>query len=392
MKICLWLSNSFEHQYASFHLLFDLIKELQKEDSLYVIQKQFDNGSIPDELYSNSTAFYSFPVKKREKSNLLSRYVDDINYYLRSFKIIKNHHDIDVVFLQSNNAPFLPIMFCSIKKIPVVYNVQDIFPNNAIYAGLLDKNSIKARLLLFLQKKAYSKAATIITISQDMKNTICSCYDIDDSKVKVAYNWGHSNTILNNNHFSESYPKGENEFRITYAGNIGKMQNVEIIIRAAEHIDKNTNIKFYIIGDGANKKSLETYVKEKKLSNVIFLGLQDPTAISSVYSLSDINIIPLKKDIIYTALPSKTADCLKEDTPLIFCINKESNFAQKLIENRINVVDPEDSKELADTILKMFEKKDQTNHNVLRELFLKDKSIDVYVNTLHCFEKEDRRI
>ena len=148
MRVCLWSSNSFENQYASYHIMYDIVQKLQNDHTVFVVQKKYDSGFIPDELKDKNTLFCNVSVKRREKNKLIFRYIDDIVYYCKSFRLIKKMSDIDVVLLQSNSVPLVPIVLCRIKKIPVVYNVQDIFPNNAIYTDLLNKKSAITKILL----------------------------------------------------------------------------------------------------------------------------------------------------------------------------------------------------------------------------------------------------
>ena len=115
---------------------------------------------------------------------------------------------------------------------------------------------------------------------------------------------------------------------MVYAGNLGKMQNVELILEAAALMKDDEDISFYIVGGGVNEEQLKTFAKEKELNNVTFVGMQPPEEVADVYSAADVNVIPLQKGIIYAALPSKTADCLIAGKPIITCVDEGSKFAE----------------------------------------------------------------
>ena len=70
----------------------------------------------------------------------------------------------------------------------------------------------------------------------DMKDFIVT-KGVDDQKIEVIYNWGYSDEVVNipweQNKFVQKYDL-EKDFYAVYAGNIGKMQNVELIVRAAK--------------------------------------------------------------------------------------------------------------------------------------------------------------
>lgn len=69
-------------------------------------------------------------------------------------------------------------------------------------------------------------ATALSTISDDMKSTIVTRYSIPADKVQVIYNWGHEELKAHSdeeNVFLKKYPKKSGEFRVVYAGNLGKI-------------------------------------------------------------------------------------------------------------------------------------------------------------------------
>ena len=58
-----------------------------------------------------------------------------------------------------------------------------------------------------------------------------------------------------------------------FAGSIGTMQNLEIVLRAfAEAKAKNHGLAFEIIGDGSEKRRLECLARELSVDGVVFTG------------------------------------------------------------------------------------------------------------------------
>ena len=163
------------------------------------------------------------------------------------------------------------------------------------------------------------------------KSTIVTRYGISEDKVQVIYNWGHEELKAHSeqdNVFLKKYPKKPGEFRVVYAGNLGKMQNVELILETAALMKDDADVSFYIVGGGVNEEQLKTFAKEKELNNVTFVGMQPPEEVADLYAAADVNVIPLQKGLIYAALPSKTADCLIAGKLIITCVDDESEFAK----------------------------------------------------------------
>ena len=361
MKIAVVSIGSFDTQYSDYHIMRDIILGLlERGHEVNLIQKQYLN--IPqypqqfDKYFGKQLQVHNIKFEKKAKADLKARYLADLSYYRQACKWMKENKP-DKVFLQSCNTAFLTVFYAKhILKCPLIYNEQDIFPENAYFAGILSESSMIYKVAHALQKYAYKNATALSTISDDMKSTIVTRYGISEDKVQVIYNWGHEELKAHSeqdNVFLKKYPKKPGEFRVVYAGNLGKMQNVELILKAAALMKDEKDIGFFIVGSGVNEERLKTIAKEKELSNVSFVGMQPPEEIPDVYSAADVNLIPLQKKLIYAALPSKTADCLIAGKPIITCVDEQSSFAKLMESNGYLNVNPESANKLSDSIRKV---------------------------------------
>ena len=157
-------------------------------------------------------------------------------------------------------------------------------------------------------------------------------------------------------------------FNVVYAGNIGVMQNVDILIEAARLLMDDKDVWFHIIGNGVYKNKLEARAKEYGITNISFWPMQQPEFAPAIYSAADINVIPLVKDVYKTALPSKTATCLACGKPIIFAIGRDSKFGQRAMkEAGCPVVEADKADELVAAIYKV---KSGEKGNKATEFFL----------------------
>lgn len=346
MKVCVLSSGSFERNYSSYHLMRDLILYLRENgDEVSLIQKYSEQPEkLPTEFHGQDICVHEIRFAKVEKANMVKRMLADIKYYFKSAKHICSESDSDVFFLQSNNVPCVPIALIHLlARKPVVYNVQDIFPQNAFIAGILKEKSLPAKVLLLLQRWALKHADRIITISEDMKQTLISA-GADPRKISVAYNW--ENEI----HGEPIAKVDDGRFHVVYAGNIGVMQNVELIIEAAKLLRENSKIVFDIYGSGTRENKCKKMAQN--LSNVCFHSSVLVNQAFSLYLNADLNIIPLVPRGIMTAFPSKTATCVSCGKPVLFCVDKNSAWGKDLENSGGYVVNPNDYEELAEAIAK----------------------------------------
>ena len=391
MNVAVVSIGSFDTQYSDYHLLRDIILGLlERGHMVTLVQKQYlKEPQYPEcfSQYMKKTLFvHNLRFEKKDKGNLKARYLADLSYYRKACVWLR-HHRPDKIFLQSNNTAFYTVFYSKyILKCPLLYNEQDIFPENALFAGILNEKSPIYQVAHALQKYAYQNATTLNTISDDMKHTIVTRYGIPEDKVRIIYNWGHEELKAHSeaeNTFLQKYPKKPGEFRVVYAGNLGKMQNVELLLEAAALMKDEADISFYIVGSGANENQLKAFAQEKKLTNVVFVGMQPPEEVADLYAAADVNVIPLQKGLIYAALPSKTADCLIARKPIITCVDEDSQFAKMVgqygIENTGNI-QPERIKE---SILRIKHGKSRCEDKKLwNDYFMADKSIAAYCNAI----------
>lgn len=322
---------------------------------------------MPDELRNEPNLHViNVPQEQAEKSNFALRYLKGFQYYKQSGKKLQEIPHIDVIFLQSNNNAIVPINLARKLHIPVVYNVQDIFPIDAMVIGKLSTKHPAYIVARALQAQAYKKADRVVTISEDLKKTIQGEGRQD---VDVVFNWSYQNEPYNildeQNHFLLSNNiRREDGFRVIYAGNVGQMMEGEMIVQTAKLLSNHSDIKFYIIGEGSGLKKLKIRVEEEGLKNVLFYPRQPMEYAQDNYCAADVNINPVPKGVMYTCMPSKTATCLLSEQPTVVSMDLDSDMAKRLSEvDQWTVVAPGDAQAMADAIFSVYKNGSRKSKN-----------------------------
>lgn len=383
MKVLFLLNTGFDTPGPSNHLLESIIHYLLEDGCrVHIIEKNSGgiDANIPQSISNHKNlSFDAVTFNVPKKNRLIKRYLLDVKYAVTSSKYYKQHRDADVIFVQSANTSIFPVMLSKyLLKKPIVYNVQDIWPLNALQISLLKRKSLAYKILDKIQERVYNNASHLVTISKDMKETLVK-KGISSNKISVVHNWSYHDECFNiavkDNYFIDKYNIDLDRFNVIYAGNIGKMQNIEIIIEAAKILKDEDNIHFYFVGDGVEKNNYQEKVKDYNLSNVTFLPMQPAAKAHYIYAMADVNVIPLHKGVIKTALPSKTAVCLATGRPIIACLDLNSNFAQSISKlDNCYVVDPKSSKDLANQIFKNYTREKEYNSSSQCEFFKKEFS------------------
>jgi len=357
LKVLFWMFIGFDQHATSEHLLSAVIERLcEQGHSVHIIQKNTGGNlpPIPEKLLKYDVTTDVMPYQAADKGNFIARYLTELKY----INVCKKHitSDYDAVFIQSTNVAGFAVRAVR-KRLPkaiVTFNVQDIFPYNLAFSGGLKRNSIVFKVLAAEQHYGYKHADHVITISEDMKDTLVAD-GVEEDKVEVVYNWSYQDELYENVDLSPvAHMFSTDYFNVVYAGNIGVMQNVGILIEAANLMKVEKDVWFHIIGNGVYKDKLEARAKEYGITNISFWPMQPPELAPVIYSAADVNVIPLVKDVYRTALPSKTATCLACGQPIIFAIGKQSKFGQKAMnEAGCPVVESDKPEELVFAIRKV---------------------------------------
>ena len=243
----------------------------------------------------------------------------------------------DVLFVQSTppTQGMMAGMIGAIKRIPVIYNLQDIFPDSLVNTGMTSKGSKIWKIGRKIEDYSYRHASKIIVISDDFKRNIMA-KGVPEEKIEVVPNWADVSGVYpverKDNLLIQRYHLDPDLFYITYSGNIGFTQNMDLLLEAAKEISGQIpQIRFVIIGDGADRERVEKRVKEEKIDNVIMLPFQPYEDIAHVFSLGDAGLIISKPGVGNNSVPSKTWSIMAAGKPVIASFDQDSELC-KLID------------------------------------------------------------
>ena len=343
---------------------------------LVAVENRQDTGY---DLGLESSQISYIPVRRKRAahSNIISRYLMDSWTNFRMARKLRKLEG-DVLFEDVSYCSWLTVRAAKKRGMQVVAMLQDVWPDNAVQSGLIRENSCLYRFFEGFQRYVYGKADRIICISDDMKAFVAS-KGVPEEKIHVIYNWGYSDDVVEipwqENEFVKKYDLSPDIFYAVYAGNIGRMQNVELVVEAAKLLCQRKDIQFLIIGDGARREAIEALVNENGLENVTMLPMQPSSLAEHIYSAAGVNIIPLVPGGVKTAMPSKTGVVLSCGRPVIFAFGKDARFSATVEATGAGFcVDPSDPQQLARRILTLSEcgvYDSQKVWNVFKQYFVK---------------------
>jgi glycosyltransferase involved in cell wall biosynthesis len=260
------------------------------------------------------------------KISLIFNYISFVFFGILKLFFIKGQFDKIFIYAPSPITVGLVGIFASKKfNAKSFLWVQDLWPESVSAGGNIN-NKFILHLLDIMTKMIYKHTDYILVQSESFVDYIIN-QGVKKEKIKYLPNYAVD--IYSDKKQTENDPLGLfSDFTITFAGNIGKSQNLEILIEAAKQLKlKSEQLKFLIIGSGRNMDNLLNKVSENELSDYfIFLGRKNPELMPSYFYKSNALFISLKKSLIFSlTIPSKLQSYMAFGKPIIGSIDGITN-------------------------------------------------------------------
>jgi colanic acid biosynthesis glycosyl transferase WcaI len=244
------------------------------------------------------------------------------------------------------------------RNAPLVFNVQDVYPDVAIELGVLTNRGLVSAARR-LERLCYARADAVTVLSDDLKDNISARLD-DPTKVRVIPNFVDTEWITPAAH-ENSYRQQHGlsgKFVVMYAGNVGLSQSLDLVLDSAAALAHERDIVFVINGGGAGRANLEQ--RAKGMGNVVFIDMQPSERLPDVIAAADLHLVPLKRGLARSSVPSKTYSILAAGRPLVASVDSGSEVARVVERAGAGLaVPPEDAEAFTKAIRTLYERREE---------------------------------
>ena len=379
----LFLDAYFEPEQIAFtHLESDLLEKLSEQgNQINVICPVPTRGVSEDtakayahrkteDMYGGCVHVRRFPAPQEGRNPVIRA----IRYFwcnLRTYQLGVRNKDCELVFCNSTppTQGWIAGKVARKLKVPLIYSLQDIFPDSLVTTGLTRKGSLLWRLGRKLENKTYSKCDEIIVITEAMKQNLLE-KGVNEEKIHLISNWIDTDKTKPiaraENRLFDEFGIDRSKFIVLYAGNFGEAQGTEIILEAAEKLLNHQEILFVIFGGGSGFEG--ACRKAKNLSNVFMHPLMPQERVSEVYSMGDAALITARKGVGRSGMPSKTWSIMACNTRIIASYDPESDLCGIIQRYNAGIcAEPENADDLVKTILAVQREQGTVRHTDSRK-------------------------
>ena len=215
---------------------------------------------------------------------------------------------------------------------PLVFNLQDIFPDAAIDTGVIRGRRLIAAARR-LERFIYERAAAITVLSEDMRINVAAKLDAGRAEaVRVIPNFVDTARIR---------PRGRStRYRaehgladrtvVMYAGNVGFSQPLELMVAAARQYRHREDVVFVVNGEGSARAALEA--SAAGLPNLVFVGYQPAERLDEVLASADIGVVVLREGLARSSVPSKIYSILAAGRPVVASVDPRTELPRLIDE------------------------------------------------------------
>ena len=275
--------------------------------------------------------------------------------------------------------------------------IYDIYPEVAVRLKVVAPNHWIVRFWEFVNLKVWSRAESLIVLSEPMKQLLVRKNKNLADKIHVIHSWADPQFIRplakSENWFAKQYGLTDC-FVVLYSGNLGRCHDSQTILKCAQLLNNRTDIKFVFIGNGVGSEIIKSAIASGDLSNVLQLPYQDKEVLPFSLTACDLSLVSILPNVGDTIAPSKMYGILASAQP-VAAICPEGNYLREIVNegNCGECFDNGDAQGLADYICWLVlhphiqEKLGKNARRLLELHYTVDKAVPKYIQALGLKDK-----
>ncbi len=212
----------------------------------------------------------------------------------------------------------------SLRRTPLVCDIQDMWPDTLRATGMLN-NPRLLKLINQVCNWVYCRVDRIVVLSPGFKRLLVE-RNVPEGKIDIIYNWADEKSLISPmGELHPNFPR-DSQFKIVFAGNIGKAQALDAVLNAAKILqNRKSKVCFVIVGGGVDVSRLKLYAKNLSLDNLVFLPPVPMSEVGIILDAADALIVHLKKDPLFEiTIPSKTQAYMAVGKPLLMAVDGDA--------------------------------------------------------------------
>lgn len=268
----------------------------------------------------------------RPNPSSMSRVLHELTLSLFALpRIIAALRGAAVVYVASPDLgyAFVGMLVARLFRLRRVLIVKDVMPDAAVELGML-RNRCVIGASNVLARLMYRWAHEIHTLGEGMRRRIAQQTPAP-SKIRIVPDTIDATEL-------QPVPREENEFRrryvpdgafaVLHTGNMGRKQDLQLLLRTARRLREDTTVQFYVFGDGAAKDEFLRLREQWGLDNVSHHPLQERRMLAHMLQGADVVLVSQMAEVVDIVVPSKLITAFGAGAMVVAACTPDSETAQ----------------------------------------------------------------
>jgi len=248
--------------------------------------------------------------------------------------------------------------------VPFVFNIQDVFPDVAVELGAITNPQV-IRAASYLERWSYRRADAVTVLSDDLRDNLVAKIEgtVADplDRIRVIPNFVDTERIRPADPEAGTY-RAEyglvGRKVVMYAGNVGFSQSLDLVLAAARALADRPDVAFVINGGGSARPDLQG--QASALENVHFVDYQPKARLPEVLAAADVHVVPLRRGLARSSVPSKTYSILASGRPVVASVDEGTEVARVVEQAGAGIaVPPDDPAAFTAAVTKLLDSPEQ---------------------------------
>ena len=299
--------------------------------------------------------------------------------------------DVMFVFHPPLTIGISAFVISRLRRVPFVYGLGDLWPEAIVASGMI-RNPRTIDLLERMERFVYTRAAAVAVVTPAMVDHLVH-KGVPREKLHVISDWADEQVYRPLPRDPELAARLglAGKFNVMFAGQVGIVQKLDTVVRAAELLRHLEQVQFVIVGDGVERSRLIGEAAARGLTNLKFFGLMPSGEMPALYALADVLLVHLSDDPIFRlSIPAKVYAYLACERPILMAVDGIAGELVRMADAGLTCR-PEDPVALAETAMTFFHMTLHAREEMGRrgrEAFLRDYSRTAVVTKCEALLKD----
>ncbi|MHA3114591.1 glycosyltransferase WbuB [Acinetobacter sp. ANC 4635] len=210
------------------------------------------------------------------------------------------------------------------RRTPIVYDIQDMWPDTLQATGMLNNKKI-LNIISLVCSVVYKYVDHIVVLCPGFKQLLIE-RSVPEHKISMIYNWCDEEALAHASPIKIEYEKKlQGKFNIVFAGNMGKAQALDTILTVAISLQNLPDIQFVFVGAGTETERLKQRMYDENINNLVFIPRVPMIEVGGILDQADLLLVHLRADPLFEiTVPSKTQAYMAMGKPLLMAVSGDA--------------------------------------------------------------------